>query len=137
MTQVATAPSPTPPASKTMLWTGRVLGVLPIPLLLLSAAMKFMLPPEAAKGFAEMGWRQEQALGLGILELACVVVYLIPQTAVLGAILLTGYLGGAIATHMRITDYPGVTIPVIMGILIWLGLYLRDSRLRALIPLRS
>lgn len=72
---------------------------------------------------------------LGIVELACVVIYLIPQTAVLGAILLTAYLGGATATHVRISD--AFFIPIIVGMLIWLGLYLRDGRIRELLPLRS
>jgi hypothetical protein len=73
-------------------------------------------------------------VGLGILELVCTVLYAIPRTAVLGAILLTGYLGGAIATHVRIGD--DFTPPVIMALLLWGGLYLRDARLRALLPLR-
>jgi hypothetical protein len=75
------------------------------------------------------------ATPLGILELTCTVLYLIPQTAVLGAILLTGYLGGAIATHVRLGE--GIIMHVVIGIVFWLGIYLRDSRLRALIPLRS
>jgi hypothetical protein len=74
-------------------------------------------------------------LTLGIVEIACTVVYAIPQTAVLGAILLTGYLGGAIATHVRLEE--GFLPPVILGVLVWLGIYLRDARLRALLPFRN
>ena len=73
---------------------------------------------------------------LGILEISCTLIYIIPRTAVLGAILLTGYLGGATATHVRISD-PKVVVPIIVGILIWLGLFLRDRRVRALIPFRE
>jgi Mn2+/Fe2+ NRAMP family transporter len=73
---------------------------------------------------------------IGILEIACTVIYVIPRTSVLGAILLTGYLGGATATHVRIGD-PSFFGPVIFGVLVWLGLWLRDARLRALLPLRS
>ncbi|NJN37230.1 MAG: DoxX family protein [Nitrospiraceae bacterium] len=75
------------------------------------------------------------AFGLGVLELVCVILYIIPRTAVLGAILLTGYLGGAILTHLRVGD-PFIG-PVVFGVFIWGGLFLRDPRVRALIPVRS
>jgi hypothetical protein len=74
-------------------------------------------------------------LGLGILELICAVIYVIPRTSMLGAILLTGYLGGAIATHVRVGEQ--FIMPAVLGVLIWGGLYLRDYRLRALLPLRT
>lgn len=129
------------PASKWMFWTGWVISALPVLMLLMSAVLKlvavmnFVKPPGMAEGLSKIGWKEEQMLALGILELACTILYVIPQTSVLGAILLTGYLGGAIATHVRVgDDYLG---PVIFGVLIWLGLYLRDPRLRALLPLRS
>ena len=117
-----------------MVWTGRVISALPVLLLLMSAVMKFIKPPGMAEGLAKIGWTEDQMLTLGILELACTIVYLIPQTSVLGAILLTGYLGGATATHVRVGDPWFAT--VIAGVLVWLGLFLRDARLRALIPLR-
>lgn len=120
--------------SKAMYWAGWVLTVLPALGLIMSAAMKFMQPPDAVEGFAKLGWDIKMAVGLGIVELACTVIYLIPKTSVLGAILLTGYLGGAIATHVRIGD--GFVPPLIMGIMIWLGIYLRCGRLRAILPLR-
>jgi hypothetical protein len=123
------------PASKGMLWTGRVLSALPVLLLLFSAVMKLAKPAPVVEGFVKLGYSEHLALGIGILELACTVIYVIPQTAVLGAILLTGYLGGATATHVRVGEPFYAT--VILGMLIWLGLYLRDERLRALIPLRS
>ena len=121
--------------SKKMLWTGRVLSALPVLMLLFSAAMKFAKPPGFAEGMAKLGIPESLALGLGILELACVIIYIIPRTAVLGAILLTGYLGGAILTHLRVGD--NFIGPIVFGVFIWGGLFLRDPRIRALIPLRS
>jgi DoxX-like family len=103
-------------------------------MLLFSGVMKLAKPAAVVEEFTRLGWPESLILGLGILEIACAVVYAIPRTAVLGAVLLTGYLGGAVATHVRIGDpYFG---PLIGGVLVWLGLYLRDPRLRALIPLR-
>jgi len=122
------------PVSKKMLWAGYVVSALPVLLLLFSGVMKLVKPAEVVEGFGKLGWDESLALGLGILELACTVIYVIPRTSVLGAILLTGYLGGATATHVRIGDqFFG---PVILGVLVWGGLYLRDPRLRALLPLR-
>lgn len=123
------------PVSKKMLWAGRILSTLPVLMLLFSAAMKFVRPPEMAEGFAHLGYPLSLALGLAILEVACTLLYVIPRTSVLGAILLTGYLGGATATHLRVGD--PFFAPVVLGVLVWAGLYLRDVRLRALLPLRS
>jgi DoxX-like protein len=122
---------------KAMYWIGWVLSVLPAPLLVMSGVSKIMLSPDVVKGFGDMGWTTDVAMVLAILELGSLVLYLIPKTAVLGAILLTGYLGGACATHVRIADYGHCWIPVALGVVLWLGLYLRDARLRALVPLRS
>ena len=124
-----------PPASKKILWAGYIISALPVLLLIFSASGKFFKPDGMEANIEQLGWKMSQMTGLGILEAACVVLFLIPRTAVLGAILLTAYLGGATATHVRIGD-PFI-IPVIAGMLIWLGLYLRDPRLRALVPLRS
>jgi len=126
--------NPTATVSKKMLWAGRIMSALPVLMLLMSAVMKFMKPASVVEGFAHLGLPESLALGLGILELACTVVYLIPRTSVLGAILLTGYLGGATATHLRVGD--PFFMPVILGMLVWGGLFLRDARLWALIPLR-
>jgi hypothetical protein len=120
--------------STAMLWTGRVISVLPVLALLMSAYMKFAQPPGVAKGFEDLGWPLKLAVTLGILELVCTALYAIPQSTVLGAILLTGYLGGATATHVRIGD--NFAAPIILGVLVWLGLFLRDARLRVLLPLR-
>lgn len=122
------------PTSKTMLWSGRVISALPALGLLASGVMKVLASEEVVKGFGDLGWNPNMAMSVGILEIACTVAYMIPQTAVLGAILLTGYLGGAVATHVRLAeDFSSV---VAVGVLVWLGLYFRDSRIRALVPWR-
>lgn len=121
------------PISKPVLWTGRVLSVLPVLLLLFSASMKLAHPPQLDEGFQHLQLPVGWALRLGLLELSCTIIYCIPRTAVFGAILLTGYLGGAMITHLRVGEPP--VMHVIMGVVLWGGLYLRDPRLRALIPL--
>jgi hypothetical protein len=103
-------------------------------MLTMSAIMKFLQPPEVIKGFEHLGWPANLAFALGVLELACVIIYVCPPTAVLGAILVTGYLGGAIATHVRLGE--AFHTQLILGILAWGGIFLRDPRVRALIPLR-
>lgn len=117
------------------IWAGWAASVLPSLMLLASGAMKLMGGPQLAEGFNHLGWPVTLAVPLGILELACVVVYLVPATSVFGAILLTGYLGGAVATHVRLGE--AFFIQVGLGVLVWLGLWLRDGRLRALLPFRS
>jgi DoxX-like family len=122
--------------SKTTLWTGRVMSALPVLLILLGSVMKLMRHPSVLEGFARAGIPERLILPVGLIELVCVVVYLIPRTSVLGAILMTGLLGGATITTLRVGD-PTYPMPVILGMLAWGGLYLRDVRLRALIPLRK
>ena len=125
-----------PPVSKKALWIGYVMSALPVLLFLFSGVMKLLRPPDVLKGFTHLGFPETLALGLGILEIACTIVYVVPRTAVLGAILLTGYLGGATATHVRIGD--PFFAPLVVGALVWGGLYLRDTRLRALLlPARN
>ena len=124
---------PLAPISKKMLWTGRIMSALPVLMLLFSSIMKFIPSPQLNEGFKHLELPISFAFGLGVLELACTVIYVIPRTAVLGAILLTGYLGGAILTHLRIGE--AVYMHVAFGVFIWGGLYLRDPRLRVLIPL--
>ena len=127
--------TPMAPVSKKALWAGWVVSALPVLMLLMSGVMKLVKSEDVEKGFRDLGWDQSLALALAIVEIGCTVIYVIPRTAVLGAILLTGYLGGATATHVRIGE-PFYT-PIILGVLVWGGLYLRDARLRALLPLRS
>jgi len=121
------------PVSKSARITGWIMTILPALLFVFSAVMKLAHPPQLDEGFGHLQLPVSWAFKLGALELACTVIYLIPRTAVIGAILLTGYLGGAILTHLRVGDLPAVH--VILGIVLWGGLYLRDPRLRALIPL--
>jgi hypothetical protein len=125
----------TPHTSKKMLWAGRIISGLVVLSLLFSGVLKLLKPTAVVKEFTRLGYSDTIILGIGLLELACTILYVIPRTSVLGAVLLTGYLGGATATHVRIGD-PFIS-PVIMGVLVWGGLYLRDHRLRALLPLRS
>jgi len=122
------------PTSKRILWAGRIISALPVLLLLFSAVIKLVKPPEVVEGFTRLGYAESLALGIGILELVCTIVYMIPRTSILGAILLTGYLGGATATHVRIGE--PFFAPIILGGLVWGGLFLRDEQLRELIPLR-
>jgi hypothetical protein len=122
-------------ANSKIVWVGRVITALVSLLFLMSAFMKVKGGPEVVQGFAHLGFPESLALPLAILELSCVVIYLIPATSVMGAILLAGYMGGAICTHLRVGDPPFA--PIAVGVFVWLGLYLRESRLRALLPLRT
>ena len=128
--------SETPAVSKAAFWTGHVVGVPPCLMMFFSAAMKFTQPEGVPEHFAELGWKLRTVEWLGLLEVICTVAYLIPRTAVPGAILLTGYLGGAIAAHVRIGDLGTLLFPLILGVMLWGGLWLRDPRLRALLPFR-
>jgi len=121
--------------SKKMLWVAYIMSALPVLMLLFSGIMKLMKPASVAEGFAHLGYDANVAVGLGLVELLSTVFYIIPRTSVLGAILLTGYLGGATATHLRIGE--PFYMAVLLGVMLWGGLYLRDERLRLLLPLRS
>jgi hypothetical protein len=122
--------------SNKWLWAERVVSALPALRLLFSAIMKLMKPPAVLQGFTHFGYPQNLIVVIALLELGSTIVYLIPRVSVLSAILMTGYLGGATATNVRIGD-PSFVITVTLGVLVWFGLYLRDERLRALIPLRN
>jgi hypothetical protein len=127
----------THPSPRWMLWTGRVLSALPVLVLLFSASMKLSHAPKFVEAWTgKFGYAESSLTAIGLLELACAVIYVVPRTAVLGAVLLTGYLGGAVATHVRVDD-PAAITPLILGIMVWAGLYLRDARLRELLPLRA
>ena len=128
----------TAPTSKKRLWAGRIISALPALFLLMDAVMKFVKPAIVVETTVQLGYPESSILGIGIVLLVCTFLYLIPQTSILGGILLTGYLGGAVATQVRVGEglFP-VLFPVVVGVLIWLGLYLRDDRLRTLIPFRS
>ena len=125
--------------SKRALWAGWILSGIPILFLSMDAVGKFVKPEPVVTGTIALGYSESVILPLGIVLLISTILYAVPQTAVLGAILLTGYLGGAVATHVRIGNpvFTHMLFPVYLGIMIWLGLYLRDLRLRTLIPFRS
>lgn len=120
--------------SKKMLWAGRIISGLTVLMLLFSGGMKLLKPEAIVTEFTRLGYPDKVTVAIGIIEIVCAVLYAIPRTAILGAILLAAYLGGATATHLRIGD--PFFMPPLLGVLIWLGLYLRDERLRALVPLR-
>lgn len=122
--------------SRKTLWAGRSISALVALLMLFVGSVKLLQLESVIQGFAQAGFAARLVPTVGIVELACTVVYLIPRTRFLGAILMTGVLGGAIATNVRVGD-PTWIAPAVLGILVWLGLFLRDERLRALIPVRS
>ena len=141
LNQVAEIEVPASGASslrKTVL-IGRSLSGLVVLFLIPDGIIKFIKPAPVVEAFVHLGLPLSLANGLGILLLLCTFLYVVPRTAALGAILLTGYLGGAVATHLRAGDplFSHVLFPTYLGVLLWLGLYLRDARLRVLIPLRS
>src|SRR5687768_7742831 len=113
--------------SKKALWAGRIISGIIVLMLTFSAVLKIVRPPAVTEEFDRLQLPSRITIALGILELTCAVIYAIPQTAVLGAILVTGYLGGAILTHLRIAD--PFWSPIVLGVLAWVGLYLRDPRL--------
>jgi DoxX-like family len=117
-----------------VVWVGRVISLLVALLFVFSAVMKAMGIAAVKEGMAHLGLREPMLVPLAVIELACAVLYLVPATAVLGAILLTGFIGGTIVTHWRVAE--PVYIQVALGLLVWLGLYLREERLRALLPVR-
>src|SRR5688572_5040937 len=121
------SPPASPPAW--MFYTGWVLTVLSAAALLFSGYLKLAQPDWVLTESAKQGWAAGPLFTLGIVEIGCAIVYLNPRTAILGAILMTGYLGGAIATHASRSE-PQLLTPLILGVLVWLGIYLRDDRLR-------
>lgn len=121
--------------SKKSFWISIVLSVPPVFMLLMSGVMKVMQTEQVVQGFAN--WPPGSAVMIGLVELACTIIYLVPRTAVLGAILLAGYLGGAVAVTVQMGGGAGWLMPALFGVLLWGGLWLRDPRIRALIPLRS
>jgi hypothetical protein len=122
--------------SGAQVWTGRVISILLALSLAMGGVIDVMKPDFVVKAVTQMGYPESMIQPIGVVVLICVILYLIPSTAVLGAILLTGYLGGAVATHVRAGDplLTRVLVPVYYAILLWGGLYLRYHRLRALVP---
>ena len=124
--------------SKAALWTGRILTVLAASFLMLDGVAKLFKPAPVIEATVRLGYAETLIVPIGIVLVICTIVYLISKTAVLGAILLTGYLGGAVATHVRAGEgaFP-IVFPIIMAALLWLGLYLRTPSLRVLVPISS
>lgn len=125
--------------SKKMRRAGWIMTSLPALFLLVDSLGKFIQPTPVVEGTVRLGYSENVILPLGVVLLACTLLYVIPRTAVFGAILLTGFLGGAVATHVRVGDplFTHVLFPVYVGILLWAGLYLRDEQLRTLLPWRK
>ena len=118
---------------------GRVLTALPVLFLLFDSAIKLIVIQPVVDSFSQLGWPVHLSVAIGTLELLCVALYLVPRTAVLGAMLLTAYLGGAIATHVRAGSplFTHVLFGVYVAVVVWAGLYLRDAALPALLPIRK
>ena len=127
--------TPTAPVSKARLWTSYVLSALPVLMMVISGSMKVFAPPQLLEGMAHFGYPGHLARPIGILELTCALLYVVPRTSILGAVLVAAYLGGATATHVRIGE--PFFVPVLLGVMAWLGLWLREPRLHALAPLRK
>jgi hypothetical protein len=124
--------------SKGQLWAGRITGGLPALFLLVDGIMKLIKPAPVIEATVNLGYPEAVIIGIGIVLLASTILYLVPQTSVLGSILLTGYLGGAVATHVRVGGgWFEILFPVIFGVLLWAGLWLRDGRLQQLLPVRG
>ena len=119
-------------------WAGIILSALPVLFVLFDGAIHLMVIPPVVQAFTQLGYPVSTSRALGVIELVCIVLYLIPRTSVLGAVLLTGYLGGAVATNLRVGSplFSHTLFPVYVGVLAWGGLFLRDERVRALIPVR-
>jgi len=121
-------------SNKSSLWAGRILSALPVLFLLLDGVMKVVKPAFVVEATVQLGYPESVIVALGVVLVACTILYLVPRTDVLGAILLTGYLGGAVATHVRVGGpLFSILMPVILGVMLWGGLYLRDERVRSLV----
>lgn len=128
----------TAPVSKGRLWAGRIISGVVVLFMLFDGITKVIKEAHVMAAAAQLGFSERAIVGIGILLLACTTVYVIPRTSILGAILLTGYLGGATATNVHAGNPLFETLfPIIFGALVWAGIFMREERLRALIPLRS
>ena len=126
-----------PSGAKWQVWTGRVLSALSVLFLLFDAAGKFMMPAQVVQACARLGFPVNLSPTLGVLLTVSTLLYAIPRSAVLGAVLLTGYLGGAISIQLRAGSPLFETVfPALFGIVVWAGIYLRDGRLRRVFPIR-
>ena len=122
--------------SKGSLWTGRIFTALVFLFMIFDGGIKVLRMAPAVEGTAKLGYPTSLVLPIGLVALVCTFLYAIPRTSILGVVLLTGFLGGATATQVRLQD-PWFFFPVAIGVMVWVGSFLMDERLRALIPLRS
>jgi hypothetical protein len=131
---MTTATIETAPAYAARLWTGRIMTGLPVLFLLFDAVIHLIEIPPVVEAFTQLGYSATLARPIGVVELVCLALFVIPRTSVLGVVLLTGYLGGAIASNLRVGNplFSHVLFPVYLGIFLWAGLYLREPRLRVL-----
>ena len=129
-------PMPETTQKRWMLWTGRVLSLWPVFVVGMSATWKLTRNPWYVAEFTRIGWPESALPLLAFLQLGSLLLYIIPRTAVLGAVLLTGYLGGAVATYVRMGEPYPVLVPLSTSMIAWAGIYLRDERLRSLLPFR-
>jgi DoxX-like family len=121
--------------ARSAIWIGRIVSALPVLALAFSAVLKIHRSPEMLQFWTgKFGYAERTATPIGVVELLCAVLYVIPQTAALGAALVTAYFGAAVATHVRVGD--PFAIPVVLGVLVWIGLWLRDERIRSVFPFR-
>jgi hypothetical protein len=118
-----------------VVWAGRIISGLPTLFLLVDAAMKLFKPPVVVEATKQLGYPDSVIVGLGLVLLACTLLYVVPGTSTLGAILLTGYLGGAVASQVRVGAPSNAAFAVIVGVLLWAGLWLRDRRVQEIMPL--
>jgi len=134
-TIIETTSSSSAPRSRKAVWTGRTLSGLVVLFLTFDAGMKLFALPAAVEGTTKVGYPASALLGIGIVQLVCLAFYLIPRTALIGAVLWTGYLGGAVAAHVRIGDplFSHILAPIYFAAILWAGLWLRDRRVGALL----
>jgi len=119
-----------------LVWIGRIVSILPVLIILMSSRWKLTSNPWYVQDWTRIGWKVTDLPFIASLQLGAIVLYVLPRTAVLGAVILTGYLGGAIATYVRIGELRPPLVPLTTAMLAWLGLFLRDERVRALLPFR-
>jgi hypothetical protein len=133
-----TAVTSAPNVSKGSLWTGRVISGLAVLFMLFDCITKILRLPQVVDATVKVGYPASTVLPIGVTLLICVILYIIPRTSILGAVLIVGYLGGAVATNVRASQPAfNSAFAITFGVLTWLGLYLREPRLRALVPLKS
>jgi hypothetical protein len=130
--QVLVNPGSRQTISSGAIWAGRILSALAVLMFLVDGAMKLVKPPVVVTANAQLGYAESDIVGIGILLLACTVLYVVPRTSIFGAILLTGYLGGAVASQVRVhNSWFNVVFALVFACLVWAGLWLRDSRVRS------